>query len=577
MGRLRCGKDYIAALIRESSTALANSAISASGKIHWIKNMHSHLFRYLLRAGTLVTNSILDCRLGILYCLFASTMMMSTFKLLIFCACLLHGINALITSSLTSTCTTAPITLSIDVSSPSSTTAPYFASWNIDSSRDRLFFNISWSNPKLVYLLNQIGNAQIRWGGTGNDALYYGFGDAAPCAPTVPKVYECLNSSWYDDIAALSVSSNSPLVFGLNIHPPGTISPPKGTWNSSNARSLLQYAKSKSSNIAFLELGNEQNTIMSAADEAASFITLAALLDDIYGTGSDRPLLVGPDTHSFHDAGSSTKVVIKFLQDFARATKGVVSGITHHEYIEVTADNVLNSTFLDLSSSIAIAMTEAIRAVSPDLAVWAGEISLHNGGTYGPNGEVPDCSGNHVCGRFGSALWYADSMSAKAAAGYKAYNRQDAIGANYGLINSTSYLPTPDYYLLRVWKATVGSKVLTVQPSPTSLRAYAFCSAQVKNSVTLVLLNIDVSASTCVTLPSFASGNVTIYALTAGAEGVVDPNAYLNGQLLALDDAGHVPGVVGVSINAATGINLPPQSVTFVTIPSANGAVPACA
>lgn len=89
---------------------------------------------------------------------------------------------------------------------------------------------------------------------------------------------------------------------------------------------------------------------------------------------------------------------------------------------------MLNATFLDLSASIAKQTVAAVRAVSPTLGVIAGEIGPHNGGSYAPGGVVPNCSGNHVCGRFGSALWYADSMSAKAAAGYESFNRQDVIG-----------------------------------------------------------------------------------------------------------------------------------------------------
>lgn len=222
--------------------------------------------------------------------------------------------------------------LALDTSTPINTVAPYFASWNIDSSRDRLFFDVNWTAPELVYLLSQIGGARIRFGGTGNDVLYYGLGDAPPCGPTKDKVYECLNETTWNALAAIAVAADSPLVFGLNIHPAGGSSPPKGPWDGTNARALLTLAHARGQRLSCLELGNEQNTIMTAAEQAAAFVVLSGVLDDVYGAGSPaRPTLVGPDTHSFRDAGSSIAVVLKYLQDFARGAAGVLHAITHHE------------------------------------------------------------------------------------------------------------------------------------------------------------------------------------------------------------------------------------------------------
>jgi heparanase 1 len=318
---------------------------------------------------------------------------------------------------------------------------------------------------------------------------------------------------------------------------------------------------------------------MTATQQADAFKALSALLDDVYGAGgADRPRLVGPDTHSFKDAGSSTKVVIQFLQDFARDAMSVVTGITHHEYIEITSDNVLTPSFLDITVTLATQMVAAIRAVSPTLEVWAGEIGPHNGGTYGPGGITPNCAGNHVCGRFGSAIWYADSMAAKATAGYAAFNRQDVIGADYGLLNSSTLMPTPDYWLLRLWKATVGTRVLAAQSPSATLRTYAFCAAPsaAPAAVTLILINLDPKAPVCVAAPPFANGNMSVFALAPGADGVTDASAYLNGQLLSVGADGKVPPVSGQSVPPIQGITVPPQSVTFVTIPAAAGAVPAC-
>lgn len=317
---------------------------------------------------------------------------------------------------------------------------------------------------------------------------------------------------------------------------------------------------------------------MTAAEQAAAFAALAALLGDVYGPpgAPGRPLLVGPDTHSFRDAGSSTKAVLAYLGAFAAAAAPVLHAVTHHEYIEITAANVLNATFLDTTAAIGAAVVAAVRAAAPALQVWAGEIGPHNGGTT-PN---PDCAGNKVCGRFGSAVWYADSMAAKATAGYSVYCRQDVLGADYGLLNYTTRAPSPDYWLLALWKAHVrGTAVLAVSVpgAPRTVRAYAFCGGGGGGNATLVLLNLDATAAACVAPPAIAApgAGATQFSLTAGAGGVESRDARLNGGApLALDAAGRLPPLPGLAVAPGAAYTLPPASVTFVVVPVAGA--PAC-
>ena len=317
---------------------------------------------------------------------------------------------------------------------------------------------------------------------------------------------------------------------------------------------------------------------MTASEQAAAFSVLAGVLDVVYGPPGTvgRPLLIGPDTHSFHDAGSSTKQVLTYLSNFTRTTASILHAVTHHEYIEIDAANVLNATFLDNSAAIAHAVVKAVRGASPTVQVWAGEIGPHNGGTM-PN---PNCAGNHVCGRFGSAVWYADSLAAKATAGYSVYCRQDLIGADYGLLNYTTLAPSPDFWLLALWKQLVGTRVFAVAPTAglLTLRSYAFCSVRGSN-LTLVIINLD-EAPACITSPIFAAPNATmaLYTMTAGEGGVVSASALLNGRPLVLDNAGRVPDLPGVSQSVLPGatITLAPVSVNFVLIPLASADAALC-
>jgi hypothetical protein len=459
----------------------------------------------------------------------------------------------------------------------SSRVAPYFASWNIDPSRDRLFFDVDFTSPLLLKLVAGIGgpSGNIRFGGTGADHLWYEVPGAAPCKPTIPEVYECLNATLLSNLYGVGAAANMSIVFGLNINNDGSVPwAPKGSWDPSNARALLAAAKKTGHTLFGLEAGNEQNDNMTPQQQAGVFATLSKVLDDVYGSGPDRPRLVGPDTHSFR-TGTGNAATLKYLATFAQATEGILGALTHHEYLEITSENVLNASFLDGTAAIAASVMSAIRAVS-SVAVWAGEIGPHNGGTF----PSPNCEGNHVCGRFGSLVWYADSMSIKALAGYEAFNRQDVVGADYALINATAgggFVPSPDYWGLALWKRVVSPRtgVLRVAAPGGGVRAYAFCGG---GRAALVLINLA-SAPACVAPPAQASTTapVYLYALTPGAEGVVSPNALLNGKLLVAGADGSLPPPTGLSVAAGATITLPPTSVSFVDVALQAGLAPECA
>ena len=54
--------------------------------------------------------------------------------------------------------------LTIDATRPVNVVEQFFATWNIDSSRNRAFFDINFSDPTLGYLASEIGGTRIRFG-----------------------------------------------------------------------------------------------------------------------------------------------------------------------------------------------------------------------------------------------------------------------------------------------------------------------------------------------------------------------------------------------------------------------------
>jgi len=227
--------------------------------------------------------------------------------------------------------------LAIDSPSPVNTLPSYFASWNVDASRQRSFFDVNFSDARLTYLASQISGANLRFGGTGNDFIYYEVPGEPSCPPTVPYVNECLNASLFAGVAAIASAARAGLVFGLSLLPfnatyrPDPYPRPVAawTWDSTNAAALLRAAKASGTPLWGLELGNEVLGValnnrgerqpsltppppfsainlgrnskgFAASQQAAALFNLSAVLDDVYGAGPDRPVLVGPDPSGFH-------------------------------------------------------------------------------------------------------------------------------------------------------------------------------------------------------------------------------------------------------------------------------------
>ena len=183
---------------------------------------------------------------------------------------------------------------------PVFSTSIAFASWTVDPSRNRLFFNVNFTDSRLLYLVNQIGGGIIRFGGGGGDLLTYSTPmDTGSCGP-LPVNEECLNSTTFDGVLSLASVGSSSLIVALNIQPvDGSSQPPNGPWNSSNARSLLTYIRDHAApmpTILAFELGNECNSRhFTPAEQASAFVTLSGVLGEVFSGRADVPGLVGPD------------------------------------------------------------------------------------------------------------------------------------------------------------------------------------------------------------------------------------------------------------------------------------------
>ena len=216
-------------------------------------------------------------------------------------------------------------------------TDPGFRSWTIDASPNRGWEQRNLSLPKLHYLAGASTPGYMRFGGGGNDGFRYAVGaNRRPC-----NVGEhCLNDTWFDNLMGFANASGARLVFGLDIT---VFSSSSGRWDPTGAYALMEYGIAKWGRDAFwgFELGNEDDNVYTAEHEAHDFAILSGVLDDLWGSNSsDRPRILGPDTHGFHDniTAKDGGAKLQFLVDFARNASALnvsLHALTHHEYVEV--------------------------------------------------------------------------------------------------------------------------------------------------------------------------------------------------------------------------------------------------
>ncbi|XP_040865529.1 heparanase-like protein 2 [Glycine max] len=112
---------------------------------------------------------------------------------------------------------------------------------------------------------------------------------------------------------------------------------------------------------------------------------------------------------------------------------------------------ILDPERLSRVESIFSNLSETIKIYGPWSSAWVGEA----GGAY-------NSGGNHVSNRFLNNFWYLDQLGIASCYSTKVYSRQTLIGGNYGLLNTTTFAPNPDYYSAVLWHRLMGKKILAV-------------------------------------------------------------------------------------------------------------------
>ncbi|KAH9287920.1 hypothetical protein KI387_032037, partial [Taxus chinensis] len=363
----------------------------------------------------------------------------------------------------------------------------------------------SWGNASLLNLdlkslllanaVKAFDPLKIRLGGSLQDKVLYDVGDLKqPCHPFVKNASlmfgftnGCLPMSRWDALNLFFKKTGATVAFGLNaLNGRKNISKgvSGGPWDSTNAHAFIQYTVDHGYKINAWELGNELSgtgikTRISATQYAADMIELTRILREIYKDFQVKPQLVAPD--GLFDADWFKE----FLQ---KSGPNIVNVVTHHIYNlgpgvdEHLVEKILDPSYLSREESAFKGLKTTLENYGPWSSAWVGE----SGGAY-------NSGRNLVTNAFVSSFWYLDQLGMASTYNTKSYCRQSLIGGNYGLLNTTTYVPNPDYYSALLWHRLMGAHVLSLSSKGTQyLRAYAHCTKNA-TGVTLLLINLSKS------------------------------------------------------------------------------------
>ncbi|KAL6898049.1 hypothetical protein ACP4OV_006645 [Aristida adscensionis] len=466
--------------------------------------------------------------------------------------------------------------------------------------------NLDLSNNVLLSAVRAFSPLVLRLGGSLQDKVAYGTPDLGqPCTPFVKNASAmmgfspgCLPLRRWDELNAFFAKSGAKIVFGLNALN-GRVKLKDGSmggpWNYTNAASLIRYTAEKGYKIHGWELGNELSgsgvgTRIGASQYAEDVITLKSVVDKIYQDSTSKPLVLAPG--GFFDTAWFTELISK-------TKPNLLNVITHHIYSlgpgrdTHLIEKILNPSVLNQMESTFSHLQGILKSAGTSTVAWVGEA----GGAYN--------SGHHlVTDAFVFSFWYLDQLGMSAKYDTKSYCRQSLIGGNYGLLNTTTFRPNPDYYSALLWHRLMGTKALATKFSGTNMiRAYAHCTRD-STGITLLLINLsgNITAEVSVTSEGSAAhkqgakrhgrkfGHVHVPGFDGFAEAAgamrdeyhltpKDGNLHsqvmlLNGKALATDADGNIPKLEGVKVDAAQPIALAPHSIVFSKIP--HFSAPAC-
>ncbi|KAK2818535.1 hypothetical protein Q5P01_024096 [Channa striata] len=373
-----------------------------------------------------------------------------------------------------------------------------------------------------------------------------------------------------DLLNSFSNCSGMDLIFGLN----ALLRTADNSWNSSNARSLLQYCESRGYRMSW-ELGNEPNSFekkagirVDGSQLGRDFTRLRDLMSEskFYQNAG----LYGPDVGQPRD--HRTDILTGFLQTGAEAIDACT---WHHYYVsgrDASLEDFLDPDVLDTLTLKTKEVLKKVKLVSPGKKLWLGETSsAYGGGAAG------------LSDTFIAGFMWLDKLGLGARLGLDVVMRQVFIGSGFYHLVDDNLDPLPDYWLSLLYKRLVGPEVLNVAAfsdfgRSKRVRLYLHCTNKQSyrgGAVTLMSMNLSEEPARISVPALISSSTVDAFVLQSdqpGEAGLSSRSVKLNGQLLKMVDDKMLPDLKGTRLPPAEHLQLPAYSLAFFVLRDARAA-----
>jgi heparanase 1 len=427
---------------------------------------------------------------------------------------------------------------------------------------------INLANPRLRKLAEALGPSYVRVSGTWQNSTYFQ-NDDNPALKDPPQGFKgVLTRAEWKGVVDFAHAVDDKIVTSFAISA-GTRNA-NGVWTPTQAKGFLDFTKSIGGSIAATEFMNEPTFPgpggAPAGYDATAFARDAKIFAAFLRKESPQTIFLGPGGVGEGVSLAPPGVKMKLLgtEDVMKATGPIFDAFSYHFYGAVSqrcmgsmnVDKALTAEWLDRTDIAEAFYGELRDKYLPGKPLWLTETA------------EAACGGDLFAGEFVDTFRYLNQLGALAQKGVKAVMHNTLASSDYGLLNEETLEPKPDYWAALLWKRTMGDVILDpgVEKDPNlkdqSLRLYAHCSKDRKGGVALVALNTDTQHEQPLTLPLYAQR------FTLTAPDLSSTTVMLNGTELKAESDGSIALFKAEEVRKGS-VQLPPSSVTFLIIPSA--------
>lgn len=421
---------------------------------------------------------------------------------------------------------------------------------------------IDLSNERLRVLAKALGPVYMRVSGSWASGTYYDFDGTTN--GNIPEGYSSVltKEQWNGALDFARAVDAKILTSVANTDGAHNAD---GTWNSEQAKLLWDYSRDYGVPIAAAEFMNEPNIM--ALEGAPKGYTPADFGRDqdlffrFIRENYPETILAGPSACADSiDGNSISGIKVYPTQELLQYCHEKPEAFSYHFYYGISergakllgghwnADDALSEDYLSMTDKAFHYYAKIRDEYAPNTPLWVTE-----------TGDA-GCGGNTWGSTFLDTFRYVDQMGrfSKKTKGILFHNTLTA--SDYGLLDSKTHEPRPNYWAAYIWAKLVGTTVYdTHEPIREGVHLYAHSRKDGKDGYVYILINNSKIEKTSIEIPA------QVERYTLSATDLRSKETLLNGKLLTLEGECTLPNLNPV-IEEAGVIELDPTTITFLVI-----------